>query len=211
MRVKIFQDLVCPWCYIGKSRFDVALSTARQQNPDLEVEITFGPYQLDPSAPVDEARPVIEAYAAKFGGPERAAAILERVTEAAREAGLEMNLDIAKRVNTRLAHRLLLAAEAPTASLLLDALYRAYFVEGRSIADHSTLREIAAQVELESSVVDGVLEGDLMNDRFDSDLRTAHDQGVTAVPTFVFDERWAVPGAQDPEFFLRVFDKLADA
>jgi predicted DsbA family dithiol-disulfide isomerase len=211
VRVKIFQDLVCPWCYIGKSRFDVALSTARQQNPDLEVEITFGPYQLDPSAPVDEARPVIEAYAAKFGGPERAAAILERVTEAAREAGLEMNMDIAKRANTRLAHRLLLAADASTASLLLDALYRAYFVEGRSIADHSTLREIAAQVELESSVVDGVLEGDLMNDRFDSDLRTAHDQGVTAVPTFVFDERWAVPGAQDPEFFLRVFDKLADA
>lgn len=211
VRVKIFQDLVCPWCYIGKSRFDAALSMARQQNPGLNVEITFGPYQLDPSAPLDEARPVFEAYAAKFGGPERAAAILERVTEAARSAGLEMNMDIAKRANTRLAHRLLLATDIHTALPLLDALYRAYFVEGRNIGEHATLRELATLVGIESSIVDDVLEGDLMNDRFDADLRTAHDQGVTAVPTFVFAEQWAVPGAQEPEFFLRVFDKLADA
>lgn len=211
VRVKIFQDIVCPWCYIGKSRFDAALSILRQERPNLQVDITFGPYQLDPTAPTKEPRPVAEAYAAKFGGPEKAKEILQRVTDAARQAGLEMNMDIAKRANTRVAHRLLLACPSETSPTLLDALYRAYFVEGMDISDHSTLRVIANRSGMNQGMVDAVLDGELMNEEFDAYIRTAQEIGVTAVPTFVFADQWAVPGAQDPEFFLRVFNKIADA
>ena len=133
---------------------------------------------------------MVEAYAAKFGGPEKAKEILQRVTDAAGQAGLDMNMDIAKRANSRVAHRLLLACRSEFSPTLLDALYRAYFVEGMDISDHSTLR---------------------VNEEFDAYIRTAQDIGVTAVPTFVFADQWAVPGAQDPEFFLRVFNKIADA
>lgn len=211
MRVKIFQDIVCPWCYIGKSRFDAALSILRQERPNLEIDITFGPFQLDPTAPTKEPRPVVEAYAAKFGGPEKAREILQRVTDAAGHAGLEINMDVAKRANTRVAHRLLLACPSGVSAALLDSLYRAYFVDGQDISDHATLRVIANQSGMDRGMVDAVLDGELMNEEFDAYIRTAQELGVTAVPTFVFADQWAVPGAQEPEFFLRVFDKLADA
>ena len=211
VRVKIFQDIVCPWCYIGKSRFDAALSILRQERPNLEIDITFGPFQLDPTAPTKEPRPVVEAYAAKFGGPEKAREILQRVTDAAGHAGLEINMDVAKRANTRVAHRLLLACPSGVSAALLDSLYRAYFVDGQDISDHATLRVIANQSGMDRGMVDAVLDGELMNEEFDTYIRTAQELGVTAVPTFVFADQWAVPGAQEPEFFLRVFDKLADA
>ena len=211
VRVKIFQDIVCPWCYIGKSRFDAALSILRQERPNLEIDITFGPFQLDPTAPTKEPRPVVEAYAAKFGGPEKAREILQRVTDAAGHAGLEINMDVAKRANTRVAHRLLLACPSGVSAALLDSLYRAYFVDGQDISDHATLRVIANQSGMDRGMVDAVLDGELMNEEFDAYIRTAQELGVTAVPTFVFADQWAVPGAQEPEFFLRVFDKLAEA
>jgi predicted DsbA family dithiol-disulfide isomerase len=211
MRVKIFQDLVCPWCYIGKSRFDEALKIVSDSRPELQIELSFGPYQLDPTAPEGEAKPVIEAYAAKFGGIEKAKAILERVTEAAHQAGLEMNMDIAKRANTGLAHRLLLAAAPTNARILLDGLYRAYFVEGMDIADRPTLRILATAAGMDTQIIDEVLTGDFARAQLDDELKFAHDAGITAVPTFVFEGQWAVSGAQDPEFFVRVLNKLADA
>ena len=154
---------------------------------------------------------MVEAYAAKFGGSEKAKEILQRVTDAAGHAGLEMNMDIAKRANTRVAHRLLLAAPSGASMALLDALYRAYFVEGQDISDPSTLRVIATQSGMDGDIADAVLDGDFMNEEFDAYIRTAQEIGVTAVPTFVFADQWAVPGAQDPEFFVRVFNKIADA
>lgn len=211
MRVKIFQDIVCPWCYIGKSRFDEALNQVLNARPDLQIDISFGPYQLDPMAPEGEAKPVIEAYAAKFGGMEKATLILERVTEAARQAGLEMNMNIAKRANTQLAHRLLLAVEPANARSLLDALYRAYFVEGLNIADRPTLRTLATAAGMSPSSINLVLEGDLALAPLTNELKLAHDLGITAVPTFVFEDQWTVSGAQEPEFFVRVLNKLADA
>lgn len=211
MRVKIFQDLVCPWCYIGKSRFDEALKIVDDTRPGLAVDVTFGPYQLDPTAPEGEAKPVIEAYAAKFGGMEKAKAILERVTEAAHQAGLEMNMDIAKRANTQLAHRLLLAAEPVHTRTLLDGLYRAYFVEGLDIADRATLRKLAEVSGMNTRQIEDVLDADFARARLSDELKLAKDAGITAVPTFVFEDQWAVSGAQEPEFFVRVLTKLADA
>lgn len=154
---------------------------------------------------------MVEAYAAKFGGPEKAREILQRVTDAAGHAGLEINMDVAKRANTRVAHRLLLACPSGVSAALLDSLYRAYFVDGQDISDHATLRVIANQSGMDQGMVDAVLDGELMNEEFDAYIRTAQELGVTAVPTFVFADQWAVPGAQEPEFFLRVFDKLAEA
>lgn len=211
MRVKIFQDLVCPWCYIGKSRFDEALAKVRLERPDLDVEICFGPFQLDPKAPIGEPRPVIEAYAAKFGGAEKAQEILNRVTAAANQAGLEMNMGIAKRANTQLAHRLLLAIEASSARVLLDGLYRAYFVDGQDIANHQTLNRLALDAGMDPEMINLVLNGELCQEQLRDELRLADEAGITSVPTFVFEDQWAVSGAQESDFFVRVMTKLANA
>src|SRR6187431_3514883 len=104
MQVEIWSDVVCPWCYIGKRRFERAVAEVAD---DIEVRAVYRPYQLDPSAPRGASVPVVEAYARKFGGPERAEQILDHVTRIAADDGIEFRMDRALRANTLLAHRLL--------------------------------------------------------------------------------------------------------
>jgi predicted DsbA family dithiol-disulfide isomerase len=215
VRVEIFQDLVCPWCYIGKQRFDAAVAALHEKQPSVTIEVVFRPFQLDPKAPLDSARPVVDAYAAKFGGAERAEAILEHVTAAAQSAGLPMRMDLAKRANTRLAHRLLLVADdlpddrrSLVSENLVRLLYRSYFVEGGDLGDRATLRRIAVESGLSQREVADVLEGDARDSEVDAHLAHAAEIGVSAVPTFVFDGKWIVSGAQETSFFLRAITRL---
>ena len=215
VRVEIFQDLVCPWCYIGKQRFDAAVEALRARHPTAVIEIDYRPFQLDPGAPLDSARPVLDAYAAKFGGADRAEAIIDHVTTAAHAAGLPMRMDLAKRANTRLAHRLLLVADdlphtrrSLVAENLIHALYRAYFVEGGDLGDRSTLERLALGAGLTSSEIASVLHGEARAAEMDAHLAHAAEIGVTAVPSFVFAGKWIVSGAQETSFFLRALTKL---
>ena len=100
MRVEIFSDVVCPWCYIGKARFDRAVANLKAKGLAIDVEVVYSPYQLDPTAPIGVATPVLEAYSKKFGGPEKAQAILDHVTAIAAQEGITFNMDIALRANT---------------------------------------------------------------------------------------------------------------
>ena len=107
MQVEIWSDVVCPWCYIGKRRFETALARVSERRDTSAIEVVFRPYQLDPTAQVGRSQPVAVAYAKKFGSTERAQEIFDHVTEVAAGDGLEFHMDLALRANTLLAHRLL--------------------------------------------------------------------------------------------------------
>ena len=211
MRVEIWSDVVCPWCYIGKRRFEQALAGFEGRD---DVELVFRPFQLDPTAPPGSTMPVMEAYARKFGGEERAQEIIAHVTEVAAADGLDFHLERAQRANTRDAHRLLALAEREhgpaVQGALKEALLRAYFVDGRNVADHDTLVDIAVGVGIDGGRAASMLASEEGSHELKADLDEARELGVTAVPTFVFGGRWAVPGAQDPEMLLRALRRTAE-
>jgi predicted DsbA family dithiol-disulfide isomerase len=207
VKVDIWSDVVCPWCYIGKRRFEAALARFAGS---ADVEVTFRAFQLDPGAPPGTATPVRQVYERKFG-PGQAEAMIDRVTGLATEEGLTFHLDRALRANTLLAHRVLwLARERGTQEAVKERLLRAYFTEGRNIGDPETLAELAADCGLDQDEVLDFLASDAGEMEVAADLTEALELGITAVPTYVFDGRWSVPGAQDPDTFLRVLERVAE-
>ena len=209
MRVEIWSDVICPWCYIGKRRFEQALEGYEHRD---EIEIVFRPYQLDPTASPGSSTPVRDAYAKKFGGFEKADEIMQHVTRVAADSGLEFHLERAQRANTLLSHRLLWAAEHEGGERmqvdLKERLLQAYFVDGGNVGDPDTLARIAGEAGLSPAAIAGVLEGELGLAEVQADLEQATDLGITAVPTFVFEGRWTVPGAQDADTFINVLRRV---
>jgi predicted DsbA family dithiol-disulfide isomerase len=205
--VEIYSDVVCPWCYIGKRRFEDALS--RFEGRD-DVTVVWRPFQLDPHAPTTPT-PVADAYARKFGGPEQAGRMIERVTTTAAGDGLEFRLDIAQRANTFDAHRLIdYAARHGRQGAMKERLLQAYFVDGLDVADPSVLAGLAADAGLDAEDVRRFLASDERQAELREELMQGLERGVTAVPTFVFENTWAVPGAQDAETMLRVLRTVAE-
>jgi predicted DsbA family dithiol-disulfide isomerase len=198
--VEIYSDVICPWCYIGKRRFEQALAELGDEAADIEVR--WRPFQLDPSAPA-EGMPALDGYARKFGGPARAVQIVEQVSAVAATVGLEFHLDEAWRANTFDAHRLLWWAEhtaGPAAQgALKERLLRAYFVEREHVGDHEVLARLAGEAGLDPAEAAAVLASSTGSAEVRSELETAGDRDITAVPTFVIDGAWAIPGAQEPE------------
>ena len=214
MVVEVWSDVVCPWCYIGKRRFAKALDQlATDPTFDTPIEVVYRPYQLDPKAPPGTSMPAPEMYARKFGGPERAAAIIEHLSAVAAEEGLEFHLDRAKRANTRDAHRLLWWAEhhgPPGAQAeLKERLLSAYFTRGLHIGDTNVLVAEAAAAGLDADEARHVLDSDIGRVEVEAYLAEAAEAGITAVPTYVIDRRWSIPGAQDPDVFVTVLRRLA--
>ncbi len=207
MKVEIWSDVICPWCYIGKRRFEAAL--ARFDHAD-EVEIVFRPYQLDPTAsPV--ATPALDGYARKFGGPEQAIKITQHLTETAAADGLTLDFGRALRANTFDAHRLLwLAEQAGVQVPMKERLLQAYFVEGIDIGNLDELVRMAGEVGLDEAATRAALAAGAGGDAVRADLAEAAELGITAVPTFVFEGRWAVPGAQDPDTMLSVLNRVQE-
>ncbi|MEO7371464.1 MAG: DsbA family oxidoreductase [Ilumatobacteraceae bacterium] len=200
--VEIWSDVVCPWCYIGKRRFEAALAEVADE---IEVEIVFRPYQLDATASPGKSGPVIDAYAKKFGGYERAQEIIDHVTSVAAESGLEFRLDRALRANTLLAHRVLWFAESTGHQIALkERLLHAYFIDGLDVGDPDVLADCAADVGLDHDQVRAFLDSDRGLDEVRHEMQSAAEMEITAVPTYVFDGKWMVPGAQEPETFAQV-------
>ena len=213
--VEVWSDVVCPWCYIGKRRFATAVSRlAGDPEFDHEIDVVYRPFQLDPTAPPGTTMPAVEAYSRKFGGPERAAAIIEDITAVAAAEGLEFHLERAQRANTRDAHRTLwyaLASGSPaTQAELKERLLAAYFTDGKSIADHGVLATEAGGVGLDPDNVLRMLDSDAGTAELTDALSLAAEAGITAVPTYVIDGQWSIPGAQDPDVFVQVLRRLAD-
>jgi predicted DsbA family dithiol-disulfide isomerase len=206
VEVDIWSDVVCPWCYIGKRRFEAAVA---ELVDEVDVDIVFRPYQLDPTASPGKAGPVIDAYAKKFGGRERAQQIIDHVTVVAAESGIEFRMDRALRANTLLAHRLLWFAKSAGHQIeLKERLLQAYFVDGLDIGDPEVLVDCAADVGLDPERVRAFLESDEGVAEVLGELQSAAQMEITAVPTFVFDGKWMVPGAQDPDTFVQVLRRV---
>jgi predicted DsbA family dithiol-disulfide isomerase len=212
--VEVWSDVVCPWCYIGKRRFERALEQlAEDPTFDIDVDVVFRPFQLDPNAPPGTSTPVAEVYARKFGGPDRAAAIIENITSIAAAEGLDFRLDQARRANTRDAHRVLdFAADAgaPEAQRALkERLLAAYFTNGEDVGDHDLLARAATEIGLDGDEVRALLDSETGLSELQAAAATAAEAGITAVPTYVIDGRWSIPGAQDPDVFVQVLRRLA--
>lgn len=209
LRVEVWSDVVCPWCYIGKRRFEAALDDL---DGEIEVDLVYRPYQLDPTAPIGTATPVAEVYARKFGGPDRAEQIFRQVTGIAAEEGLDFRMDQALRANTRDAHRLLWFAERidGVQGEVKERLLRAYFTDGRDVGDREVLVEVAADAGLDRDEVAAFLDGTDGVAEVEALLAAAHEHGITAVPTYVIDDAWAIPGAQEPETFVQVLRRMAE-
>lgn len=204
--VEIWSDVVCPWCYIGKRRFEKAVEMLRDT---ANIEYVFRPYQLDPTAPTGAPTPVKEAYAKKFGGAERAEQIIGHVTGIAAGEGLEFRMDRALRANTLLAHRALWLAEATGHQhALKERLLQAYFCDGLDVGDPGVVADCATAAGMPRDRVLAFLQSDDGAAEVQQQLRAAAEAEITAVPTFVIEGRWAVPGAQDPETFVSIVQRL---
>jgi predicted DsbA family dithiol-disulfide isomerase len=216
--VEVWSDVICPWCYIGKRRFATGLQQTREalaaDGIEVSFDVSYHPYQLDPTASPGVSGPVVEAYAKKFGGLERAEALLASVTETAADVGLEFNMDRALRANTLLAHRVIwLAAQSDSPvdqDAMKERLLKAYFTDGLDIGDPDVLADCAAEVGFDRSDVMAFLRSDRGMADVAAELEVAHDNGITAVPTYVLNGQWAIPGAQEPETFAKVLRKMAD-
>jgi predicted DsbA family dithiol-disulfide isomerase len=211
--VEIWSDVVCPWCYIGKRRFETARAQlAEHPDFDRQLDVVYRPFQLDPTVPPGAAVPAAEAYARKFG--DRAPALIDNVTRVAAEEGLEFHLERAQRANTRDAHRLLwyaLGQRGPAAQdALKERLLAAYFTDGLNVADPEVLAGAATEVGLDAEDVRRMLATDEGIAELDAALTFAAEAGISAVPTYVIDGRWSIPGAQESDVFVQVLRRVAE-
>jgi predicted DsbA family dithiol-disulfide isomerase len=211
VRIEVWSDVVCPWCYIGKRRLETAL--ARFPHRD-QVEVVWRSFQLDPTAPEGETSAALPALAAKFGRPvEEVRRMQRRVEETAAEEGLEYHLDEGLSGNTLLAHELVhLAAGHGLQGAMKERLLHAHFEEGRSVFDVDSLVPLAVEVGLDEAEVRASLADHRYRPAVLEDGRTAQALGATGVPFFVVDRRYGAAGAQPAELLLQVLERAwADA
>ena len=203
MRFDIFSDVVCPWCYIGKRRFARALT----QRPDIRPDVSWRAFQLNPDLP-REGMDRAEYVAMKFGGGRRAEEIYKRVTEAGLGEGIDFRFDKIRRTpNTTDAHRLLLyAAGAKAQDAMVDRLFVGYFTEGADIGDTDTLAALAGDAGLEIDPARRFLISEQGREMMMEDLSFAYKMGITGVPCFILEGKYALPGAHEPEAFQPLFD-----
>jgi len=206
VRLDIFSDPVCPWCYVGKANLDRALA----DHPDHPFQIQWHPFQLNPDMP-PEGVPKRAYLEQKFGGKARVDAVHERLREVARAAGMEMDPDKPLRMpNTLNAHRLVhWAGIEGVQQAVVDALMRAYWVEGRDIGDLETLAAIAGEQGMEAAATLRLLTSDADAEDIAARDADARAKGVTAVPTFLIAQHYVVSGAQPPELWGQVIKELA--
>jgi predicted DsbA family dithiol-disulfide isomerase len=206
MQVEIWSDPVCPWCYLGKRRFERALESFDHRD---KVTVVYRSFELDPSAPPGATSPTVERLAGKYGMTAGQADDAQRQMEQrAAQDGLEFRMDSLRSGNTRDAHRLLHLAKAHGVQAeLAERLHRAYFTEQASIFDHSSLTELAVQAGLDRDDVIRVLGSQEYGDAVDTDEAMAQALGVNGVPLFVIDRRYGISGAQPPEVITGVLDR----
>jgi predicted DsbA family dithiol-disulfide isomerase len=209
MKIEIWSDVVCPWCYVGKRRLETALS--RFGHAD-EVEVVYRSFELDPSAPHHGHELTTGVLARKYGRSEaEMRQMQQQLLGVAAEEGLDLRLFENVHTNTIDAHRVLhlaLAVGGPALQVQLkEALLAAYFLRAEDVGDHEVLRAAAASVGLDEARVEEVLGGDEYADAVEADIRRARAYGATGVPFFVVDQKYGVSGAQPADAFTQVLER----
>ncbi len=203
LSIDVISDVVCPWCFVGKRRLEAALLQLRERESDVDARISWHPFQLNPDLPAEgvDRRAYLEA---KFGGPKGADEVYARIRVAGRSVGVEFAFDRIKRqANTLDAHRLISWAQSRgDAGPLVEALFHAYFLEGRFVGDRSTLAAIAGEAGLDADAARAFLDSGELADRIAAMDARVRELGVDGVPFFIFDDKVAVSGAQEPGTLL---------
>ncbi len=208
VRLDIFSDPVCPWCYLGKANLDRAL----EAHPDHPFVIEWHPFQLNPDMPpegVDKRDYLLK----RFGSEAQLQEVHDRFRQIARQNGVQMDPDTPKRIpNTLNAHRLVhWAGLEGRQAFAVAALMRAYWVEGRDIGNLGVLADIAAGIGMDRAVVERLLNSDADLDTVTAREAHARERGVSAVPTFLIANQYVVSGAQPPELWARAIDEMSQA
>jgi len=203
MDVEIWSDIACPWCYIGKRRFEAALAEFEHRD---DVRVMWRSFELDPSAPAEREGDRATRLAQKYGiTAERAKEMERAVTDAAASEGLAFRFDIQRSGTTFDGHRVVhLAAEHGLQDAMKERLLRAYFTEGELMSDHDTLVRLAVEVGLDEDDVRQMLASDRFADEVRGDERLAGQFGISAVPTFVVDRAIGASGAHPPEALMQL-------
>jgi predicted DsbA family dithiol-disulfide isomerase len=206
MKVEIWSDIMCPFCYIGKRRFEKALSKFPAAD---KVEIEWKSFQLNPSMKTDPDKSINEYLAEiKNWSLNQAQAMNDNVTLMAEEEGLHYDFNKAIVANSFDAHRLIQYAKTlGKGDEAEERLFKAYFTEGKNIADYGVLLDLAKDIGLNESAFEEVLKSDKFADKVNEDIQEAAGIGVTGVPFFVFNRKYAVSGAQEADIFLDVLTK----
>ncbi|MBD7913352.1 MULTISPECIES: DsbA family oxidoreductase [Clostridium] len=207
MKIEVWSDFVCPFCYIGKRRLEIALNKFKHKD---EVEVIFKSFELDPGAKKKYDENIHELIAKKYGIPlEQAKGSNAKLVEQAKEVGLNFNFDDLIPTNTFDAHRLSHYAKTEgKMNELAERLLKAYFVDSLNLSDHKVLAVLAGEVGLNEEEALKVLESEEYGTNVRNDEKTASKLNITGVPFFVFNNKYAVSGAQPPELFLEVLEKV---
>ncbi|THV25169.1 DsbA family oxidoreductase [Peteryoungia ipomoeae] len=209
--IDLVSDVVCPWCYLGKARLDLAIAEVQDE---IGIDVNWRPYQLNPDYPPEGVEHQVE-LAKKLGGKEQMDRAHAHLRQLGAEVGIYFDFDAIKvGPNTLDAHRLIHWAgqesrEAQTK--VVDLLFKANFEQGRNIGDQTVLLDIAAEAGLSRAVIESLLSGDADVDHVLAEVEAAKQMGVNGVPFFIFDQQYAVSGAQPPEELANALREIAKA
>lgn len=209
MEIQIWSDIMCPFCYIGKRRLEGAL---RQLSLTNEVTIVWKSFLLNPDMKTDPTRNSLEYLAETKGWTkEQTQEMVQHVVDMAKDEGLEYRMDDTKVANAMDAHQLIqLAKTVGKGDEVEERLFRAYFMEGKNIADMDVLVDLGEDVGIEAAQVRESLEKDEFTDSIRQDIREAQQIGVRGVPFFVFNNQYAISGAQPVELFVETMEKCLE-
>jgi len=213
VRVEIWSDVVCPWCYVGTRRFEEAVERLAEDGGADDIEVVHRAFELDPTVPA-EGMDLTGYLARKFGGADRLHQVRDRLDHAGADVDIEFRWDGKRRVNTFDAHRLtawaLDVAGARTQHALHQRLFRAYFTDNLDVADHGVLARLAGEVGLDVDTAAEVLATGAFAETVRTEERRAGELDIHAVPTFVIEGRWAIPGAQDVDTFAELLERARE-
>lgn len=209
MKLEIWSDFACPFCYIGKKRFEEALAAFEHRD---QVEVTYKAYQLNPNAPKTMTTSAAEAFAkGHHTTVEKAKERFKMFMDNAKTVGLTYNYDIIQLTNTFDAHRVAKFAKTLDKEVLVtERFMRAYFTEGKNLSDHPTLAKLAFEVGLDQEAVLTVLASDAFYEEVKEEQEEARQIGVTGVPFFVINRTYGISGAQQTDYFLNALRQIYD-
>jgi len=212
LKVDIWSDIACPWCYVGKRRFEEGLRRYQAAGAERPVEVEFHSFELAPDTPVDFHGSEVDFLADFKGMPvEQVRQMLGHMLGVASSVGLDFDYDALQHTNTLKAHELLhLAKSEGRQQEMKERLLRAYFVEGRHVGHDDDLADLAADVGLDREAVLAALRDGTYRDAVEADIAQAHAYGIRGVPFYVIGKRYGVSGAQEPDLFAQALRQAAD-
>lgn len=209
LTIEVVSDVVCPWCFVGLRRLEQAVALVRESYPDFQYELQWRPFFLNPDTP-PEGEPYLPFLVQKFGGQERVEAIWQRIREVGASLGIDYQFEkIQIRANTLLAHRLIhWAQQRGDASKLVEGLFKAQFEQGENVSDRTILAKVATASGYDQAEVLSYLDSDDDAALVHAMEQEARGWGVNSVPTFVFDRKSGIQGAEEPTVLANEIKQL---